>query len=77
MIKQMKSLSLSTGAALLLSSSIVFSAFNAQAGEIAVKGGDKIAFLGDSITAEGRGPGGYCQLVLLALKDLAPVQIQL
>ena len=38
-------------------------------GEIAVKNGEKIAFLGDSITAAGRRPGGYCQLVLAALKD--------
>ena len=37
--------------------------------KIAVKNGEKIAFLGDSITAAGRRPGGYCQLVLLALKD--------
>jgi lysophospholipase L1-like esterase len=38
-------------------------------GKIAVKNGEKIAFLGDSITAAGRRPGGYCQLVLAALKD--------
>ena len=36
---------------------------------IAVTSGEKIAFLGDSITAAGRRPGGYCQLVLAALKD--------
>ena len=42
---------------------------NAQAGEIAVKDGETIAFLGDSITAAGRDPGGYCQFVLAALKD--------
>ncbi len=39
------------------------------AADIAVKDGDKIAFLGDSITAAGRRPLGYCQLVLAALKD--------
>jgi lysophospholipase L1-like esterase len=39
------------------------------AGELLVKDGQKIAFLGDSITAAGRKPLGYCQLVLLALKD--------
>ena len=38
-------------------------------GTISVKNGQKIAFLGDSITAAGRRPGGYCQLVLSALKD--------
>jgi lysophospholipase L1-like esterase len=38
-------------------------------GKITVKNGVKIAFLGDSITAAGRRPGGYCQLVLAALKD--------
>jgi lysophospholipase L1-like esterase len=36
---------------------------------IAVASGEKIAFLGDSITAAGKRPGGYCQLVLSALKD--------
>jgi len=36
---------------------------------IAVTSGEKIAFLGDSITAAGKRPGGYCQLVLAALKD--------
>ena len=38
-------------------------------GKISVKNGQKIAFLGDSITAAGKRPGGYCQLVLSALKD--------
>jgi len=47
----------------------VGSRLNAQAGEIAVKDGETIAFLGDSITAAGRDPGGYCQFVLAALKD--------
>ena len=41
----------------------------AESGKIAVKKGEKIAFLGDSITAAGKRPGGYCQLVLSALKD--------
>ena len=36
---------------------------------IVVTSGEKIAFLGDSITAAGKRPGGYCQLVLSALKD--------
>ena len=37
-------------------------------GKIAVTKGQKIAFLGDSITQAGRGRGGYCQLVLDGLK---------
>ncbi|MFP6872431.1 MAG: GDSL-type esterase/lipase family protein [Verrucomicrobiales bacterium] len=41
----------------------------AAPGKIAVKNGEKIAFMGDSITAAGRRKGGYCQLVLSALKD--------
>ena len=39
------------------------------AADIAIKNGEKIAFLGDSITQAGKRKGGYCQLVLLALKD--------
>jgi len=38
-------------------------------GKISIKNGEKIAFMGDSITAAGGRPGGYCQLVLSALKD--------
>jgi lysophospholipase L1-like esterase len=41
----------------------------AEKGEIAVKNGEKVAFMGDSITQAGRRKGGYCQLVLSALKD--------
>ncbi|MFT5131131.1 MAG: lysophospholipase L1-like esterase [Rhodothermales bacterium] len=41
----------------------------AQDSKIVVKNGEKIAFLGDSITAQGKGKLGYCQLVLAALKD--------
>ena len=41
----------------------------AASGKIAVNKGEKIAFLGDSITAAGKRKGGYCQLVLAALKD--------
>jgi len=41
----------------------------AASGKIVVKNGEKIAFLGDSITAAGKRKGGYCQLVLAALKD--------
>ena len=38
------------------------------AGEIAVKDGEKIAFLGDSITQGGMGPAGYVGLVIHGLK---------
>ena len=41
----------------------------AESGKIAVKKGQKIAFLSDSITTAGKRKGGYCQLVLSALKD--------
>jgi lysophospholipase L1-like esterase len=37
-------------------------------GEIAVKDGEKIAFLGDSITQGGMGPTGYVSLVIQGLK---------
>jgi len=40
----------------------------AAAPELAVKNGDKIAFLGDSITANGARPNGYVTLVMDALK---------
>jgi len=36
--------------------------------QIAVAKGQKIAFLGDSITAAGAKPGGYCRLVIDGLK---------
>ena len=36
--------------------------------EIVVKSGEKIAFLGDSITAAGANRGGYCRLVIETLK---------
>lgn len=43
-------------------------ATGAQAQEIAVKTGEKIAFLGDSITQQGAGsPSGYVQLVISGL----------
>ena len=61
-----------TAQILLMAFCMVGTAGNAEvadAGKIAVKNGAKIAFMGDSITAAGRRPGGYCQLVLSALKD--------
>ena len=43
---------------------VLFSATSLLNAEIPVKAGDKIAFLGDSITQQGNGgPGGYVQLV--------------
>ncbi|SVD03886.1 uncharacterized protein METZ01_LOCUS356740, partial [marine metagenome] len=57
---------------ILLFACCIFTAGNAAEfapDKIAVKNGEKIAFLGDSITAAGRRKGGYCQLVLSALKD--------
>jgi lysophospholipase L1-like esterase len=39
-----------------------------SAGEIPVKSGEKIAFLGDSITQGGAAPGGYCRLVISGLE---------
>ena len=41
---------------------------DAAKGKIPVVSGQKIAFLGDSITAAGARPGGYCRLVLDGLK---------
>lgn len=40
----------------------------AQAGEVAVKAGQKIAFMGDSITQAGAGPDGYVTLVIRGLE---------
>ena len=57
---------------ILLFACCMFTAGNAAEpapSKIAIKNGEKIAFMGDSITAAGRSPGGYCQLVLAALKD--------
>lgn len=57
----------------LLLSSLVFTLpFAAEAATptgIPVKSGEKIAFLGDSITAGGAQAGGYCQLVLDGFKQ--------
>jgi lysophospholipase L1-like esterase len=46
-----------------------FIASGANTVTLAVKNGDKIAFLGDSITANGAKPGGYVTLVMEALKN--------
>ena len=45
-----------------------FSLSTAYAGEIQVKDGQTVGFLGDSITAAGARPGGYCNLLIQALK---------
>ena len=57
--------------ALLLAALVVSPAVYAEeapAKAISVKSGQKIAFLGDSITAAGARKGGYCQLVIEGLK---------
>ena len=46
----------------------VIAAASAAFGELAVKDGDTLAFLGDSITQQGQGsPDGYVNLVLRSL----------
>ncbi len=45
-----------------------FSLSPAYAGEIQVKDGQTVGFLGDSITAAGARPGSYCNLLIQALK---------
>lgn len=62
----------SVTAQIILMTCFMFTTGNAAEraqGKISVKNGQKIAFLGNSITAAGKRPGGYCQLVLSALKD--------
>jgi|TARA_B110000037_G_scaffold155044_1_gene174859 lysophospholipase L1-like esterase len=57
--------------ALLLAALVVSPPIHAEiapAKAIPVKSGQKIAFLGDSITAAGARKGGYCQLVIEGLK---------
>lgn len=51
---------------------VLSAAFMSQA-EICVKDGETIAFMGDSITAGGNGPAGYCNMVMKAL-DLLGVR---
>ena len=47
----------------------ILSCVSAACADIAVKNGDAIAFLGDSITQMGNnGPGGYIHLVIDGLK---------
>jgi lysophospholipase L1-like esterase len=53
---------------LVLLLGIAISPVYAKDNTVPLKSGQTIAFLGDSITAAGKQPGGYCQLVLLGLK---------
>lgn len=55
--------------ALLCSLALVCTASLSRAAEIPVKSGERIAFMGDSITQGGFGnPGGYVRLVMLGLE---------
>jgi lysophospholipase L1-like esterase len=65
----MKSFTLSLVLLLGISVSLPLHAADAAEKAIPVKSGQKIAFLGDSITAAGAKTGGYCQLVLKGLKQ--------
>ena len=47
----------------------ILGAVSLQAGDIAVKEGQKIAFMGDSITQGGVGPGGYVTLTIKGLES--------
>ena len=58
---KMKSLHVALGGALLLAAS-------ALSAQITVKSGEKIAFLGDSITQQGNWESGYINLVMSALE---------
>lgn len=60
---------LATLALLSLTASYPCIAGETAAGGLAVKNGDKIAFLGDSITANGAKKGGYVTLIMDALKN--------
>ena len=40
----------------------------AEESQVIIKDGDKVAYLGDSITAAGGNYGGYCRLVVHGLK---------
>ena len=51
-----------------LLAAVTFSLSTAYAGEIQVKDGQTIGFLGDSITAAGARSGGYCNLLIQALR---------
>ena len=64
--------------ALLCALALMGGSTRTWAGNIAVKSGEHLAFLGDSITAFGySNPGGYVRLVILGLEDKLPVVIYL
>ena len=48
---------------------LTFSAVAADNDKIAIKEGQRLAFMGDSITQSGNRPGGYVQLVVSALNQ--------
>lgn len=47
---------------------VLFFTMSALSAQISVRNGDRIAFLGDSITQQGNGPSGYLNLVMSALE---------
>lgn len=55
-------------AVLLTGTLCMLGAVHARAAEVAVKNGQAIAFMGDSITAQGTQPGGYVTLVIRGLE---------
>ena len=54
--------------AVMLAAVLVMSSAAVRAEELPVKSGEKIAFLGDSITQQGAAPGGYVSLVMSGLE---------
>ena len=42
--------------------------YSVRAADIVVKSGEKVGFLGDSITEQGSGPSYYVSLVIMGLK---------
>lgn len=48
---------------------VLFFTMSALSAQISVRNGDRIAFLGDSITQQGNGPSGYLNLVMSALES--------
>lgn len=57
-------------AAVALTGALLLSGPAIRAGEIKVKDGQVIGFLGDSITEQGSGPSGYVHLVIMGLKAM-------
>lgn len=61
---------LQTASSLLLMGTTAFSLSTEARADVLVKPGDKIVFLGDSITRQGAGPAGWCGLVVSGLKSV-------